>query len=407
MPRRHRKNGRLGSPDSGAFVLSLANRISAMGMAVVILVGLALVAIVEQAVLPSSPRRPVGDPRPTGSSSAASPHAHAAGRPAQSVPVTPATLLSRKVQTVALTQRAKVVRKEYGPGPVAHPVVRVSRIDRRRTWAFGTEAIPPPKGMTSMPDSSLYLAHMSKSGWQVALTGTRQFAAMLRQAPTSVVTTAERAILSRYNQANHVAGDAGLMLPWAVGQSWSLLSTDAGASGFDGGDRRVLAAGDGRLYRLCSSGPGHGLVLIIHPDGLATEYYQLSDVTRVADGSAVKRGDYLGQTGTEQACGGGPAAERMVRFAVRNADTGLPLDQVQIGGWTLHQTAAQMFAERAGLRVNAGNPLLNFGAVAIPLPSVSALPGLPGGNTQNNGNGNAAGNTPPLPNPGGNPNGNQ
>lgn len=388
-------------------MLSLANRISAAGMAVVILVGLALVAIVEQAVLPSPPRRSAGDPRPAGTGRAASPHAHAAGRSTSPVPVAPATLLSRRVQTVALTQRAKVLRKEYGPGPVAHPMVQVSRIDHRRSWAFGGEAIPQPAGMTSMPDSSLYLAHRTKTGWQVALTGTQQFAAMLRQAPTSVVSTAERAILLRYNEAKRVAGDAGLMLPWAIGQSWSLLSTDTGASGFDGGDRRVLAAGDGRLYRLCSAKPGHGLVLIIHPDGLATEYYQLSDVTRVADGSAVKRGDYLGQTGTEQACGGSPATERMVRFAVRNADTGLPLDQVQIGGWTLHQTAAQMFAERAGLRVNAGNPLLNFGAVAIPLPSASALPGITGGKKQNNGNGNAAGKTPLIPNPGGNPNGNQ
>lgn len=392
-------------------MLSLANRISAMGMAVVILVGLTLVAIVEQAVLPSSARRPVGDPRPVSSSGAPAPHAHTAGHSAQSVPAAPATLLSRKVQSVAMTERAKVVRRVYGPGPVAHPVVRVSRIDRRRTWAFGAEAIPPPKGMTSMPDTSLYLARMTRTGWQVALTGTRQFQALLRQAPTSVVATAERAILAKYNTANRVAGNAGLMLPWAMGQSWSLLSTDTGASGFDGGDRRVLAAGDGRLYRLCSSGLGQGLILILHPNGLATEYYQMSDVSRVPDGSAVKRGDYLGQTGTEQPCGGGPAAQRMVRFAVRNADTGLPLDQVQIGGWTLHQTAAEMFADRLGLRVNAGNPLLNFGAVAIPLPETSQLAGGLGGNANNNGksngNGNPAGKTPLLPNPGGNPNGKQ
>ncbi len=384
-------------------MLSLANRISAIGMAIVILVGLALVAIVEQAVLPSSAHRPMGDPRPVRSPGKASPHARAAGRATQPPQVTPATLLSRTVQKVALTERAKVVRKEYGPVPVAHPVVRVSRIDRRHTWAFGTEAIPQPKGMTSMPDSSLYLAHMTRTGWQVALTGTREFETLLRQAPTSVVSTAERTTLTRYNAVARVTGDAGLMLPWAVGQSWSLLSTDTGTSGFDGGDRRVLAAGDGRLYRLCSSSPGHGLILIIHPNGLATEYYQMSDVTRVADGSAVKRGDYLGQTGTEQACGGGPAEQRMVRFAVCNASTGLPLDQVQIGGWTLHQTDAEMFAERAGLRVNAGNPLLNFGPVAVPLPTTSPLTGNPGGNAKNNaknkGNGNPAGNNPAASQP--------
>lgn len=401
MPRRHRKNGRLGPPDSGALMLSLANRVSAMGTAVVVIVGLALAVIIEQAVLPSAAQHPVGDRRhaPGGHAQPRrTPPSRSATRPVQA---SPATLLSRKVEKVTLTERSRQLRKEFGVGRVSPPVVRVSRIDRARTWAFGTEAIPQPKGMTSMPDSSLYLARRAAAGWQVALAGTDRFAALLRKAPASVVPAAERTVLARYNTAAKVTGDTGLMLPWAVGQSWSLMSTDAGVSGFDGGDGRVLAAGDGRLYRLCATAAGHGLVLIIHPNGLASEYYQLSDVTRVRDGSLVKRGDYLGRTSTEQPCGGGPAAQRMARFAIRNADTGIPLDQVTVGGWTLHQTQAATFAERTGLRVDAGNPLLNFGAMTLPTPS--AKPTAPG----NGKKGGKAGNTPELPPPAnGNGNGN-
>lgn len=342
---------------------------SAAGSAIVIVLGLAMAAILQQTVLPDTARhRPDAGVDAGGATpSRAHPSRSSARRP----PAEPATLLTRKVQEAAVAGRGAQVRRAYGVKTLADPVVRLSRIDHRKTWAFGTVAIPPPRGMTAMPDSSIFLAHDPGNGWTIALTGTAGFASLLRQAPAAVLSKAESTPLRRYDASAAPAHDAGLMLPWNVGQSWSLLATDTGVAGFDGGDGHVLAAGEGRLYRLCSSSPGRGLLLLIHANGLATEYYQLDQITPVPDGGLVKRGDYLGRTSTDQPCGGGAAPRRLARFALRTADGVIPLDTVQIGGWTLHETPAEAYAQHGGTRIAAGDLLLNFGIGPSPAPAPS------------------------------------
>jgi hypothetical protein len=346
---------------------TLVNRVSALGVATVVVVGLSLAAIVEQALLPTAhsahQRETASAPRPVRTRS----HSPRPSRSAKRV--SPATLLSRQVKKAATTQRGPVARREFGVGKVAAPVVHVSRIDK--TWAFGTEAIPAPAGSAAAPESSLFLARASGSRWTVALAGTSAFADLVPKAPTSVLHKDERDTLTRFRATGKAPAETGLMLPWSVGQSWSAVTTEPATLGFDGGDGRVLAAGDGLLYRLCSSSPDRGLVLLVHPNGLATEYYQMDDLTPVADGDAVKQGDYLGRTSNDQPCGGGPASTRLVRFSLRDGDGPIPLDQVKIGGWTLHSTSAEVFADRGGLRVDAGNPLLNFGTVPAPAPSAT------------------------------------
>lgn len=276
-------------------------------------------------------------------------------------------LLSRQVEKTAAAQRGPVARHEYGVGTVSAPVVRVSRMTR--TWAFGTEAIPAPSGSSAAPEPSLFLARADGPHWTIALAGTPEFSRLISKAPTSVLHANERAALKRYRMQAKKTPDPGLMLPWRVGQSWSALPAASGAWGFNGGDGRVLAAGDGILYRLCSSTPNRGLVLIVHPNGLATEYDQMDDLAPIRDGDMVKQGAYLGHTGTDQPCGGGQAPTRQVRFALRDANGPIPLDQMRMGGWVLHSASNQMFAERDGVRVDVGNPLLNFGNVPLPAPS--------------------------------------
>ncbi|HZE29958.1 MAG TPA: hypothetical protein VE198_00800 [Actinoallomurus sp.] len=389
MPNRYRKAAEPGPSPRFGSVLFLANRVSALGTAVVVAVGMMLAVIVEQKMFPvgSVHRQPVAQgprhatPRPKSSRHRLSPK-----------PVSPTHVLDRLVQQVALKERGPVARHEYGAQTIAAPVVRVSRFAAQRRWAFGTEVIPPPQGATAVPESSLYLAHAAGDSWKVALAGTPDFAALLREAPTSVLPGGERTVLERYDasarstppkaepghpkakvtpvkakSAKAPAGD-GLMLPWSAGQSWTLLPAELGSS-FDGGDGRVLAAGTGRLYRLCSSSPDHGLVMVIGADGTAAVYYQLDQITDVPDGSLVEQGDYLGRTSTDQPCGGGQAPRRLVLFGLRNVDGPLPLEGVKLGGWTLHQSPAEIFAELEGLRVEAGNPLLNFGVITSPAPS--------------------------------------
>jgi LasA protease len=384
MPSRHRKAAESGPSPRFGSVLFLANRVSGFGMVVVVTVGMMLAVIVEQKMFPvgSVHRHPVAQgpghakPRPKASKHRPSPK-----------PVSPAHVLNKLVQQVALKERGPVARHEYGAQKIAAPVVRVNRFGAQHRWAFGTEVIPPPPGATAVPESSLYLAHATGDTWKVALAGAPDFAALLREAPTSVLPGGERTVLERYDasaksasqkakvtpvkdKSSKTPADDGLMLPWSAGQSWTLLPAELGSS-FDGGDGRVLSAGTGRLYRLCSSSPDHGLVMVIGADGTAAVYYQLDQITDVPDGSLVEQGDYLGRTSTDQPCGGGQAPRRLVRFGLRNVDGPLPLEGVKLGGWTLHQSPAEIFAEHDGLRVEAGNPLLNFGVATSPTPAPS------------------------------------
>lgn len=368
---RSRRRGAMapGSQPRHSVMLSLVDRVSATGTAVIVLVVLALAAIVEQAVLADGTA-----PQPrasTGPSHATARPAHPARSTHRRRPPSPTVLLDRQVRRVALVERGAAVRRAYGTTTVSAPVVRNSRMDHRRTWAFGTEAIPPPRDVTTMPESSPFIAHATAGGWRVALAGTADFARLMREAPASVLPTQERTALERYDAKT--GGTAGLALPWSVGQSWTVLPAGRDLA-FDGGDGRVLAATSGRLYRVCSPSPDRGLVLVIGSDGTAAEYYQLDRLTQVPDGGLVKQGDYLGRTGTDQPCGGGEARRRLVRFGLRGPAGPIPLDGVRLGGWTLHQTATEVYAERDGLRVSAGNPLLNFGLTLDPLPAPTPKP---------------------------------
>ncbi|MCQ0020289.1 M23 family metallopeptidase [Actinomadura madurae] len=151
-----------------------------------------------------------------------------------------------------------------------------------------------------------------------------------------------------------------------------------GALAFAGGDGRVVAAGDGRLYRFCSSNAG-ALVMVIHPSGLATTYYHLRNVPRLRDGSVVKRGDALGRTGTGRPCGGAEAPRAQVGFGLRRGAEAVPLAGAVIGGWTFQERANPLlgFAERGVLQVLTGGLLANLGPVpaADDSPSSSPSPG--------------------------------
>jgi hypothetical protein len=115
------------------------------------------------------------------------------------------------------------------------------------------------------------------------------------------------------------------------------------------------------MYRLCSDEPDRGLIMVIHQDGIASQYYQVSGTPPRPDGSEVRRGDLLGIVSTDRPCGGEQAERGRLRFALRHADEVFPLDSARIGGWTLHTTSAATFAERGLIRVMSGQPLLNFG----------------------------------------------
>lgn len=298
----------------------------------------------------------------------------------------PLSTLEADVKSVTTNQLGDVAQRAYGKSPTVPPMVTIARTDNAHSWAMGTTAIPVPAGDPAPPEVSLYVAHVTEGKWQVALAGTTAFTDLLTSAPTSVVPAAQQRVLSHFgsNAQTVSVTSTGLMLPWKIGQSWKMQSAPGGLD-FSGKSGQVLAAGPGWLYRFCDSKPGHGLVLLIHPNGLATTYYQMTGVTNVPDGSSVKVGDYLGRIGTDLPCGG-TAGKPAVRFAL----AGNALDGMTIGGWTFHAETLSGYAEHGTKKIMPGGLLANFGSPPMqvtlpPIPSASPtlpspspiLPGLP------------------------------
>jgi hypothetical protein len=326
------------------------------------------------------------------------------------------------VRLTMLADRGPAAAEAFGGLPGAQPFVDPLRQDG--SWEFGTAAIGVPAGVAAMPETALFLARASGGNWNVALDGTSAFAQMLLQAPSGLMPSAERQLLAQYNAAREAAAaippnaqsgsgrssrspspsgspspsssgspspsssgsssaagqparQTGLALPWTAGQSWTMTHVPgqlpAGAdplamAGFTGGDGRVLSAGSGRIYRFCAGAgrAGDALIEVIHPDGSATEYYQVDHETTVPDGSAVQQGTFLGMTGSSTACGGS-AGSRQAEFTLLSAD-GTGLDGAEIGGWAFRETLQplRIWAERGGRQALPGKPLQNLGSRISP-----------------------------------------
>jgi LasA protease len=358
----------------GSSLLTRVNRISAVALVTNIGLVVVLSAILERVAVSAFGVRGSVTSAPDPSTQPAD-HARPA-RAARSVrsPIRLAALTTT-VQQAALAQRGAIARRTYGTKTTGRPIVQETR--STKTWTFGTAALPPPKGSAAMPEVSLFLARVVGRHWQVAFAGTKPFTTFLETAPADLMVNSERQLLARYSSATTTPtanGDA-LMLPWLQGQTWSLVADQYGV-GFNGGDGKVLAAADGRIYRFCSTRPGGGLVMLIHPNGLATEYYQLTDQPELTPGSIVKRGTYLGKVGTDHPCGGG-SDEPQVRFGLRHADRVVSIAGQTVGGWTFHEGTDldRYVAVHDDQQVLPGEDVVNLG--------VPKLPGLPGPGSSN------------------------
>ncbi|HEU5157866.1 MAG TPA: M23 family metallopeptidase [Streptosporangiaceae bacterium] len=361
-----RKPGR-----GGSSLLARVNRISRVALVTNIGLVVVLSAIIERMAIAGFDEGDLvtgaADPAVEASTPVRPPRAARAARP----PIRLAALTTT-VKEATLAQRGAIARRTYGTKTTGQPIVQETR--STRTWTFGTAALPPPKGSQAVPEVSLFLARAVGRRWDVAFAGTKAFNRLLRTAPAALMVNSERQLLARYSSATASTKDTGdLMLPWSQGETWSLVADQYGV-GFSGGDGKVLAAADGRFYRFCGTSSGGGLILLIHPNGLATEYYQLTDQPKLTPGSIVKRGTYLGRVGTDNPCGGG-SDEPQVRFALRHADQAVSIAGRTVGGWTFHEgTDLDRFvAVHDDQQVLPGEDVVNLG-----VPGLPGLPGLPG-----------------------------
>lgn len=226
--------------------------------------------------------------------------------------------------------------ERHGPGPA--PIVTVVR--SADAWVFGTLARPAPAAHAA-PLAYLFLAEETSAGWIVGLEGEPELADLLRRAPKGLLSAQERDLLGGLALA--AGGEAGLSLPFGVGETW-YLTGGPHPSGFDGngvwsaidfagGSGIVRAARDGLAYLPCPN-----LVKIYHPDGFQTGYYHLADIA-VSNGQPVERGAALGRISDGVGCGG-QAFGAHLHFWLMHSGVDQTLHGVAIGGWTVQNGAA-------------------------------------------------------------------
>jgi LasA protease len=285
-----------------------------------------------------------------------------------SASVAPATASAGPVPGLAerVTQAARdrVAGEAASRWPDAE--VRVLRSEGR--WAFGTVVLVAPRGADALPRDWLFVAERG-ADWLVALDGQPAFADLA--ARSGVLSARERTVFAAHGgQAGAaVNGDfrTGMRLPWAVGQSWTVLggphAHDAGSGPWSsvdlaGGDQRVLAVRDGLAYTPCV-----GMIRVLHPDGYASRYYHLWNHLW-ADGLRVSAGTYLGDTGTETGCGGAARA-RHVHFSLMYNGNFVGIANHIIGKWLFRNGPAQYggSALHGSRSVQVGGQLYNYGAL--------------------------------------------
>ena len=254
----------------------------------------------------------------------------------------------------------------------------VMRTDRSGRWAFGSAVLPPgPDDET--PQGWLYLARRSGNTWQVGLEYTSEFAALSGDAPAGVLTAAERKLLAPKGSgamAVRAAGDTGLMLPYAVYQSWTFLSGAHGTLGdpvlnsidLAGGDGRVLAADAGFGFAMCNQPGNPGWVRVYHDSLFVTDYYHLANNVNPG-GAWVARGEFLGDISNDVSCGGysnGPH----VHFGLLYSSSPVPIHGQRIGGWTFETTGIRTGTVHRGTQVvDIGGGLRNYGVIEAAITS--------------------------------------
>jgi LasA protease len=250
-------------------------------------------------------------------------------------------------------------------------------------WVFGTAILTAPAKAGEYPAGWLFLAHRDGGTWQVALDGSAAFTTLASAAPETILSPAERDMFHASLTDANSTNNTNLRLPWAIGQSWNLTGGAHGWSGSDrpfssidlsGGDTRVLAAGAGHIYVMCTStiaGQFGGWLRIYHSSGYATDYYHLWNVITPAAGSSISEGAFIGNTGTNT-CAGGSANGRHVHFAIGIGTPAAGVTRVawnwrSVGKWVIWEGASpyEGFALHGSTQVNVGSALYNYGALGL------------------------------------------
>ncbi|MEU3643958.1 peptidoglycan DD-metalloendopeptidase family protein [Lentzea sp. NPDC034063] len=284
--------------------------------------------------------------------------------------------LATTVRATMLQQHGEALKQQWDTQTLREPLFEPTRTSG--SWVFGSTTIPLAHGQEhGAPHMALFLARKERSTWRVELDGTAGFAALAAQAPSGVLSDGEKRTFAA-NQSNQALAPTGLGLPWPVNVAWWMGGGPHGNSGnsrpfssidFNGGDGRVLSAGNGRVYKSCIVGRS-ALVKVVHDNGYSTTYYHMYNLTTLADGSAVRTGTYLGNIGNELPCGGSSTGAH-VHFSLLRGNTHVSVNGMTIGGWTFYEGSQAYggYAQRGSTRVNVGGRVTNYGGDGTTLPT--------------------------------------
>jgi len=258
--------------------------------------------------------------------------------------------------------------------------VNVSREDAKAGWSTGTAVITAPDREGSYPDGWVFVAQRDKGRWSVGLDGTDEFGRLAQIAPEGVLSAQEREVfaaagrMGRFPAKPQADGDVGitatasytteLRLPFAIGQSWRLTGgphgTSRSAIDLAGGDGRVLAAGNGNVYVMCSS--RRGWLRVYHPNGYTSDYYHLYNNIAPANGTGVAEGAFLGNIGNDVSCGGLSTGPH-VHWSILKGNTKVPWHLRSAGKWVFFNGVNEYegYALHGSTRVNVGGYVYNYG----------------------------------------------
>ncbi|OPA10800.1 peptidoglycan DD-metalloendopeptidase family protein [Bacillus cereus] len=278
------------------------------------------------------------------------------------------------IKEAVLQELSQQEKKQRGEKQITDSRVQVNlkRLSKDEHWAFGTLVILAPNITGTFPEGQLFIAKKEATHWQVALEGMDLFGELSQQIPNTMMNSQEKKTFSLLGTAKLSSQNRlELRLPYEKGQSWIMSGGPHGWSGSDspyssldlyGEDQRVLAAGDGIAYTMCSN--NKGWIRIYHENGYATDYYHLWNNIR-ADGHSIQEGTFLGYTGTDVSCGG-YASGRHVHFSLLQSNTRLSLQEKEVGGWVFFETAPYKGYVMHGSTVKyAGYSLYNYGKLLL------------------------------------------
>jgi LasA protease len=276
---------------------------------------------------------------------------------------------------------------------------RVAVQRRSDGWVFGFAVQRAAFRAGDYPVAWLFLAQREGRQWTVTLDTDAGFAQVAAAAPLGIFNAQEKATFAARRAAAQgisiqavSSNNTGLRLPYQVGQAWTMTGGPHGWVGPErpfsaidlaGGDGVVRAGADGIVYTMCadsSGGAPGGWRRVYHANGYTTDYYHLSNLSALTDGSWLGGTKKLGHTG-RNVCDGGSASGAHVHWGILDGTTRVQWHWKSAGQWVFWEgsTAHGGYALHGSTRVNVGGTLHNYGK----LPATSGIVDANGAGTVN------------------------